>query len=131
MAAVPDAETCRSCPADAWPRCDRSVRDVRPYRCGRCRTGACRAGGALAGRSTMTLSHKQGDPIKPARIVVLGAGGFLGRRMLMACAAAGVEAAGLSSRELDLTDPAAGADAAQRLRAGGGLGLLAPGPPRQ
>ena len=64
----------------------------------------------------MTLSHKQGDPIKPARIVVLGAGGFLGRRMLMACAAAGVEAAGLSSRELDLTDPAAGAQLAQRLR---------------
>src|SRR4051794_16829124 len=115
MAAVPDAGTCRSCAADAWPRCDRSVCDVRPCRCGRCRTGTRRAGGAVTGRSTMTLSHAHGDPVKPARVVVLGAGGFLGRRMLTACAAAGVEAAGLGSRDLDLTDPAAGAQLARLL----------------
>ena len=64
----------------------------------------------------MTLSHKQGDPIKPARVVVLGAGGFLGRRTLMACAAAGVETAGLSSRDLDLTGPAAGAQLAHLVK---------------
>jgi len=64
----------------------------------------------------MTLSHKQGDPLKPARIVVLGAGGFLGRRLLAACAASGVEAEGLGSRDLDLTDASAGAQLAQLLR---------------
>src|SRR5262249_27331891 len=116
MAAVPDAETCRPCPADAWPRRDRSVRDVRPCCYGCCRTGPHRAGRALVGRSPMTLSDKQSDPIKPARIVVLGAGGFLGRRMLAACAAAGVATAGLGSRDLDLTVPDASAQLAQRLR---------------
>jgi len=73
----------------------------------------------------MTLSHKQGDPAKPARIVVLGAGGFLGRRLLAACAATGVEAAGLGSRDLDLTDPAAGAQLAQWLRPADVLVFLA------
>jgi nucleoside-diphosphate-sugar epimerase len=73
----------------------------------------------------MTLSHKQGDPIEPARIVVLGAGGFLGRRLLAACAAAGVETAALGSRELDLTNPDAGAQLAQRLRPADVLVFLA------
>src|SRR5205823_13487160 len=48
VATVPNAETCRSCPPDAWPCCDRSVRDIRPCRRGRCRTGTCRAGCGLA-----------------------------------------------------------------------------------
>jgi UDP-glucose 4-epimerase len=73
----------------------------------------------------MTLSHRQSGLIKPARIVVLGAGGFLGRRLLAACAAAGVEAAGLGSRDLDLTDPTAGAQLAQRLRPADVLVFLA------
>jgi UDP-glucose 4-epimerase len=64
----------------------------------------------------MTLSHKQGGPIKPTRIVVLGVSGFLGRRLRTACAVAGVEMLGLGSRELDLTDPGAGAQLAQQLR---------------
>jgi UDP-glucose 4-epimerase len=73
----------------------------------------------------MTLLHKQGDSMKPARIVVLGAGGFLGRRLLAACAAAGIEAAGLGSRDIDLTNPDAGAQLAQRLRPADVLVFLA------
>jgi nucleoside-diphosphate-sugar epimerase len=73
----------------------------------------------------MTLSHAHSDPTKPARVVVLGPGGFLGRRLLAACAAAGVEATGLGSRDLDLTNPSAGAQLAQRLRPADALVFLA------
>jgi UDP-glucose 4-epimerase len=64
----------------------------------------------------MTLSHTHTTPQKPTRIVVLGAGGFLGRRLLAGCAAAGIEAAGLGSRDVDLANPSASAQLAQRLR---------------
>src|SRR6266852_4372530 len=64
----------------------------------------------------MTLSHAHSDPQKPARLVVLGSGGFLGTRLLAACAAAGIEADGLSSRDLDLTEASAGVRLAERLR---------------
>jgi UDP-glucose 4-epimerase len=64
----------------------------------------------------MTLSHTHSSPQKPARVVVLGSGGFLGSRLLKACTAAGIEAAGLSSRDVDLTEPAAGQQLAERLR---------------
>jgi UDP-glucose 4-epimerase len=49
-------------------------------------------------------------------VVVLGAGGFLGRRLLLACADAGIAAVGLGSRDLDLADDAAGARLAGHLR---------------
>jgi UDP-glucose 4-epimerase len=64
----------------------------------------------------MTLSHAHKSPQKPARVVVLGAGGFLGTRLLSACKAAGIEAAGLGSRDVDLADASAGARLAERLR---------------
>jgi UDP-glucose 4-epimerase len=64
----------------------------------------------------MTLSHAHSDPQKPARVVVLGSGGFLGTHLLAACAVAGLEAAGLSSRDLDLTEASAGPRLAERLR---------------
>jgi nucleoside-diphosphate-sugar epimerase len=63
----------------------------------------------------MTLSHAH-QPRKPARLVVVGAGGFLGRHLLTAGAAADIEAVGLGSRDIDLADAAAGARLAQRLR---------------
>jgi UDP-glucose 4-epimerase len=64
----------------------------------------------------MTLSHVHKNPQKPARVVVLGAGGFLGTRLLKACAAAGIETLGLGSRDVDLADVSAGARLAERLR---------------
>ncbi len=63
----------------------------------------------------MTLSHAHNHPQKPARVVVLGAGGFLGVRLLKACAAAGIEALGLGSRDVDLAEAAAPARLVERL----------------
>jgi UDP-glucose 4-epimerase len=64
----------------------------------------------------MTLSHVHSNPQKPARVVVLGAGGFLGGRLLAASKTAGIEALGLGSRDVDLADTSAGARLAERLR---------------
>jgi UDP-glucose 4-epimerase len=64
----------------------------------------------------MTLSHANHVPRKPARVVVLGAGGFLGRRLLEACANAGIAVAGLGSRDLDLAADSAAARLAEHLR---------------
>jgi UDP-glucose 4-epimerase len=64
----------------------------------------------------MTISNTNSSPRKPERVVVLGSGGFLGRKLLAACKAAQVEAIGLGSRDIDLTDPAAAARLAERLR---------------
>lgn len=63
----------------------------------------------------MTLSHAHDRPRKPARVVVLGAGGFLGSRLLKACTAADIAAVGLSSRDIDLADASAGRKLAARL----------------
>jgi UDP-glucose 4-epimerase len=73
----------------------------------------------------MTSSHLYNAPQKPARLVVLGAGGFLGARLLKACAAAGIEAAALGSRDIDLTDAAAPAQLVLRLRAKDALVFMA------
>ena len=73
----------------------------------------------------MTLSHAYSDPRKPDRVVVLGAGGFLGAHLLKACAAAGVSVVGLSSRDIDLADASASARLAERLRAKDVLVFLA------
>jgi UDP-glucose 4-epimerase len=73
----------------------------------------------------MTLSHAHNHPRKPERVAVLGSGGFLGRGLLTACAAAGIEAAGLGSRDIDLADASAGARLAERLRPKDALVFLA------
>ena len=73
----------------------------------------------------MTLSHAHNRPQKPARVVVLGAGGFLGVRLLKACAAAGIETLGLGSRDVDLSEAAAPAKLVERLRARDVLVFLA------
>jgi UDP-glucose 4-epimerase len=63
----------------------------------------------------MTLSHAYAVPQKPTRVVVLGAGGFLGHRLLRACADAGIAAMGLGSRDVDLAGGSAAAALAERL----------------
>ena len=73
----------------------------------------------------MTLSHAHQTPRKPARLVVLGSGGFLGRHLLGACAAARIEAVGLGSRDIDLAEASAPARLAERLRPGDVLVFLA------
>ena len=65
----------------------------------------------------MTLSHAYSEPRLPARVVVLGAGGFLGRALLAACAGAGVATRPLGSRDIDLAEPSAAARLAGELRA--------------
>jgi nucleoside-diphosphate-sugar epimerase len=72
----------------------------------------------------MTLAHAHAEPSNPARVVVLGAGGFFGRRLMAACAAAGIEATGLGTRDIDLAEPGAGARLAERLRGGDVLVFL-------
>jgi UDP-glucose 4-epimerase len=64
----------------------------------------------------VTLSHAHSEPRKPTRVVVLGASGFIGRRLLEACGRTDIPAVGLSSRDLDLTDAAAAGTLAERLR---------------
>ena len=48
-------------------------------------------------------------------MVVLGAGGFLGGRLLTACKAAGIEALGLGSRDVDLADAVGAGEACRAL----------------
>jgi UDP-glucose 4-epimerase len=73
----------------------------------------------------MTLSHAHNHPRKPERVVALGSGGFLGRGLIKACAAAGIEAAALGSRDIDLAEASAGARLAERLRPKDALVFLA------
>src|SRR5262245_27606183 len=73
----------------------------------------------------MTLSHAHCTPQKPQRVVVLGAGGFLGRRVLAACASAGFATLALGSRDVDLTDPDGGARLAALLAPQDALVFLA------
>jgi UDP-glucose 4-epimerase len=73
----------------------------------------------------MTLSHAHQTPRKPARLVVLGSGGFLGRNLLAACANARIEAVGLGSRDIDLAEASAPVRLAERLRPGDVLVFLA------
>jgi nucleoside-diphosphate-sugar epimerase len=55
----------------------------------------------------MSLTHAHPNLQNPARLVVLGAGGFLGRRLVKAAAEADIATLALSSRDADLADPAA------------------------
>ena len=63
----------------------------------------------------MSLTHAHGAQ-NPVRVVVLGAGGFIGRGVLAACANAGIDAVGIGSRDIDLADAAAGAALSERVR---------------
>lgn len=60
-----------------------------------------------------TITHELSEPRLPSRVVVLGAGGFLGRSLLRWLSATGTETLAPTSRELDLSAP----DATERLAA--------------
>ena len=64
------------------------------------------------------LEHKNAIPAKPSRVVIIGAGGFVGGAIARQLAADGISVLPLTHKELDLlTD-----DAAAKLK-----GLLRPG----
>jgi UDP-glucose 4-epimerase len=58
------------------------------------------------------LAHQNAEPEKPARVVVLGSGGVLGKALLGRLKADGIAALGLGSADIDLQ----GAEAAAKLR---------------
>jgi nucleoside-diphosphate-sugar epimerase len=73
---------------------------------------------------TATLRHREGPPGEPSRVVVLGAGGFLGRSACASLEKDGVPLVALGSRDLDLADPAADEALAGRLAEGDALVFL-------
>jgi nucleoside-diphosphate-sugar epimerase len=70
------------------------------------------------------LTHFTEERGAPARVVVLGAGGFIGRAVRARLADAGIETLGLSSADIDLTTPGAGTALADRLEKDDALLLL-------
>jgi UDP-glucose 4-epimerase len=55
------------------------------------------------------LTHRNAQPVKPARVVVLGAGGVIGKALLGRLNADGIAVLGLGSADIDLQDAAAAA----------------------
>jgi UDP-glucose 4-epimerase len=53
------------------------------------------------------LTHQNAQPVKPARVVVLGSGGVIGKALLKRLKADGIAVLGLGSAEIDLTEPTA------------------------
>jgi UDP-glucose 4-epimerase len=72
----------------------------------------------------VSLNHTHPSPQPPARVVVLGAGGFLGRHFVQSLADGDIPALALGSGEIDLTDAAAGAELKGRLQPGDTLLFL-------
>jgi UDP-glucose 4-epimerase len=62
------------------------------------------------------LTHRFGEDRTPRRVVVLGAGGFLGRSLVRSLTNADVEVLALGSKEIDLSEPSAAAYLSQHLR---------------
>ena len=62
------------------------------------------------------LVHKYLDPVKPARVVLLGAGGFLAPELRRQLEQDGISVHAMGSKELDLTSVAAGETLAGLLR---------------
>lgn len=52
------------------------------------------------------LSHRNPDPQKPGRVLILGARGFISRHLQNWCAAQGIDCLPVGSNEIDLTDTA-------------------------
>ncbi|MFZ5790018.1 MAG: NAD-dependent epimerase/dehydratase family protein [Pseudomonadota bacterium] len=64
----------------------------------------------------MTIEHRLDPPADPARVVLLGARGFIGSALVRDLKSAGVPTLPLASADLDLTAPDAGARLAELLR---------------
>jgi UDP-glucose 4-epimerase len=72
----------------------------------------------------VSLNHTHPLPQPPARVVVLGAGGFLGRHFLQSLTDDDIPVLALGSGEIDLSDAAAGAELKRRLQPGDALVFL-------
>jgi UDP-glucose 4-epimerase len=64
------------------------------------------------------LTHLSPEPVKPARVVVAGANGFVGNAIAARLEADGVPVLRLTRRDIDLLGPTAADDLAARLRPG-------------
>jgi len=76
-----------------------------------------------AATGARVLTHRWPAPETPARVVVLGASGFVGRRLVRYLGELQVTVLGLSSRDVDLLDPEAVATLGALLRADDALVL--------
>jgi UDP-glucose 4-epimerase len=70
------------------------------------------------------LNHLNEKPINPARVVVLGARGFIGRALVAALQQAGIAVMPVSSADLDLTAEDAGDRLAAMLKPDDAVVLL-------
>lgn len=73
----------------------------------------------------MSLTHTHPSPQPPARVVILGSSGFLGRHLFRSFTAAGIPALALGSQDIDLTDASAAATIKQKIKSGDALVFLA------
>jgi nucleoside-diphosphate-sugar epimerase len=64
------------------------------------------------------LKHTHNKPIKPKRVVVIGAGGFVGSTILETLVSAGIETVGITRKEVDLLAPGGAALLEAQLRPG-------------
>jgi nucleoside-diphosphate-sugar epimerase len=62
------------------------------------------------------IEHMHPEPRLPARVVILGASGFIGRHLMAHLRAQGVEVLGLSSKDIDLSGSGSGESLARMLR---------------
>ena len=62
------------------------------------------------------LTHHHASPIAPRRVVIIGAGGFVGSTIATAIAAEGIPVVGLTRRDVDLFAPAASEQLKARLQ---------------
>jgi nucleoside-diphosphate-sugar epimerase len=70
------------------------------------------------------LEHINQEPLPPRRVVVLGAGGFIGKTLVRHLREAGMTVLGLSSSDVDLSQSASVAELRSRLGAGDAVVLL-------
>lgn len=62
------------------------------------------------------LTHHRSQPADPARLVVIGSGGFVGGAIVERAQAVGIKVHGVSGKRLDLTQPGAGEALAAELQ---------------
>lgn len=71
------------------------------------------------------LTHLQSTPARPARVVILGAGGFIARALSTKLGADQVPCLAVASRQVDLAEPGAGAKLAALLQPGDAVVMTA------